>query len=42
MMADAEKYFGIHRGAVVDNADPMRLKRLKVQVPSVSGGATLD
>ena len=41
-MADAKEYLGIYRGAVLDNADPMRLKRLKVHVPAFAGGAPLD
>jgi hypothetical protein len=33
--ASSGKYFGIYRGVVVNNADPMGLLRLKVNVPSV-------
>jgi uncharacterized protein involved in type VI secretion and phage assembly len=32
-----EKYFGKYRGSVIDNIDPMRMGRLMVQVPDISG-----
>jgi uncharacterized protein involved in type VI secretion and phage assembly len=33
----AKQYFGKYRGIVVDNADPLKRARIKVQVPTVSG-----
>ena len=35
-------YFGIYRGVVVDNADPLGRGRLKVIVPQISGEAVTD
>ena len=37
-----DKYFGIYRGVVVDNADPLDRGRLKLLVPQVSGEAVTD
>lgn len=34
---DEDRYFGIYRGVVVDNADPLGKGRLKVIVPQVLG-----
>lgn len=36
------KYYGKYRAFVVDNADPDKLGRLKVQVPSVLGDTSTD
>ena len=33
----SEKYLGKYRGMVLNNIDPMRLNRLQVKVPDVSG-----
>jgi hypothetical protein len=41
-MGKTKKYFGIYRGLVVDNADPMRLKRLRIEVPSILAGEPLN
>jgi uncharacterized protein involved in type VI secretion and phage assembly len=30
-------YYGLYRGAVVDNQDPEQRKRLKVQIPQILG-----
>jgi len=35
--ARATTYFGLYRGSVVANSDPLLLGRLKVVVPSVTG-----
>lgn len=36
------KLFGKYRGFVVDNNDPMKLRRLKVKVPALFGDEVLD
>lgn len=36
------KYYGKHRGFVVDNQDPRHLARLRVRVPTVLGTTELD
>ena len=36
-MSDAQKYYGKHRGTVLNNIDPMQMGRLQVQVPDVAG-----
>jgi uncharacterized protein involved in type VI secretion and phage assembly len=36
------RYYGKYRGFVVDNADPQKLGRLQVTVPSVLAGTTSD
>ncbi|GAA1920881.1 phage baseplate assembly protein V [Streptomyces sodiiphilus] len=36
-MADPKRYLGKFRGKVTDNADPMGIGRLRVQVPDVLG-----
>jgi uncharacterized protein involved in type VI secretion and phage assembly len=36
----AEKYYGKHRGMVLNNIDPLQKARLLVQVPDVSGLGT--
>lgn len=35
------RYYGKHRGLVVDNADPEQLGRLRLQVPSVLGASVV-
>jgi hypothetical protein len=37
-----DRFFGLYRGTVVSNVDPMGLGRLQVDVPSVPGAATLS
>jgi len=37
----SEKLFGKYRGVVISNNDPMRVGRIQVQVPDVSGDTTL-
>jgi hypothetical protein len=32
-----ERYFGLHRGTVVDNADPQAQMRVRVLVPAILG-----
>ena len=39
--AENKKFFGIYRGVVVNNVDPMQLGRIQVRVSAVSGEATL-
>jgi len=39
MNASPQKYYGKYRGSVVNNLDPMRMGRLQVMVPDVSGVA---
>ncbi len=39
---DDAKYYGMYRGVVVDNADPLDRGRVKVIVPQVSGEAVTD
>lgn len=36
------KYFGVYRGVVVDNADPLKKGRVKLLVPQVSGESVTD
>ncbi len=36
-MSEAQKYYGKHRGTVLNNIDPMQMGRLQVQVPDVAG-----
>lgn len=36
-MSELQKYFGKYRGQVVDNADPLGLGRVRVNVPAVLG-----
>lgn len=36
-MSDGKKYYGIYRGTVVNNIDPMQTARLNVIVPDVGG-----
>lgn len=38
----SNKYDGIYRGRVVSNADPKKLRRVKVAVPSVLGDETTE
>jgi uncharacterized protein involved in type VI secretion and phage assembly len=35
-MSEAKKFFGKHRGTVVNNVDPMQIGRIQVIVPDVS------
>lgn len=37
---DVEKYFGIYRAVVADNADPLQRRRLRVRVADVFGAET--
>lgn len=37
-----DKYFGIYRGRVIDNEDPLKRRRVKLQVPQVLGEAVTD
>lgn len=39
---DHATFFGIYRAVVVDNADPLGRNRLRLTVPSVTGGVVLD
>lgn len=41
-MSHEGKYYGLYRGVVVDNKDPKKLGRLKIQVPQVSGEEVTD
>lgn len=34
---DDNSYFGVYRGIVIDNADPLNLGRLRLKIPQVSG-----
>ncbi|MDP9108284.1 MAG: phage baseplate assembly protein V [Pseudomonadota bacterium] len=36
-MSDGSKFFGIYRGTVVNNIDPMQIGRIMVLVPDVGG-----
>ena len=36
-MNDKNKYYGIYRGSVLNNVDPMQLGRIQVAVPDASG-----
>lgn len=36
-MSDNRKFYGKHRGMVLNNVDPMQMGRLQVQVPDVAG-----
>lgn len=36
-MSDANKYFGIYRGTVINNVDPMQMGRIMATVPDVGG-----
>ncbi|MEM4988048.1 phage baseplate assembly protein V [Collimonas sp. H4R21] len=36
-MSEGPKFFGIYRGTVVNNIDPMQIGRIMVTVPDVSG-----
>jgi hypothetical protein len=36
-MKEGQKYYGIYRGTVVNNIDPMQIGRIMVTVPDVSG-----
>lgn len=36
-----ERYYGKYGGVVIDNADPLKLARLKVQVPTLMQGAEI-
>src|SRR5262249_24309551 len=36
-----EQYYGKYRGSVVDNADPLKKGRLRVNVPAVLGGTAV-
>jgi uncharacterized protein involved in type VI secretion and phage assembly len=38
-MAETRKYYGKYRGSVVNNIDPMRMGRVQVMVPDVTGVA---
>ncbi|MFL6844088.1 MAG: phage baseplate assembly protein V [Allosphingosinicella sp.] len=38
----ADRYFGLYRGTVSNNVDPMLLGRLQVKVPSVPGASELS
>lgn len=38
-MSDPRRYFGKFRGSVVNNVDPMRMGRVQVMVPDVTGVA---
>lgn len=40
-MVDAPRFYGIHRGVVVDPTDPTKKHRVKVKVPDVNGDGDL-
>ena len=37
-----KRYNGTYRGVVIDNRDPQKLRRIKVQVPQVTGTQTTE
>ena len=41
-MLDKNLFFGIYRGICVDNADPLKKNRIKLQVPQVLGDSLSD
>lgn len=39
--ATGQRYFGKYRGRVVDNADPLEMGRIQVEVPAIAGNEPL-
>lgn len=38
---NSNRFFGLYRGVVIDNTDPLALGRVRVDVPDVSGTDTI-
>ena len=39
--ASRQRYYGKYRGRVLDNADPLEMGRVKIEVPAIAGSEPL-